>query len=540
MTRSQSNTSTPFLGIIILWILACILALFRLGDLPLRDFDEGIVARVAYELSFNNGFDQFFPTLWGSQYLNKPPGLHWLIAIAMKVNEALNPIDKLPNEFVVRVFPALISTFVVPIGGLIQWHLRPGDKNSSLTTSGILLTLLPIARHGRLAMLDGTFLSLMGLFWLLIITKEKGIRSHWKAGIAGLTCSGMLLLKAPLIIPAVLAGVFPTLLSKNLKHWLHGKTITWLILGILPGITWHVFHYLNRGVDALWLWGGDGAIRVLFNAGEGSDLGWKVPVIEIFEGGWPWLLLWPFGMIWAWNARKSDWGKWVICTQIILALTIFPLKTQLPWYSHPLWLPFALICGPPLAWLIHQNNPGKHPIKSILIKLPLIFATIGLLLILCGVLGQSKAIFALYPYRLIAISTGIGWGIGGWLTTQSSKKKRSQGIVTIFSGSFIGLLVLMNSSFWLWELNENWPVKPAAQLAVLAKGENVVIDEQFERPSLNWYAGQKMNLLKEKGVSKWILTRKPQFLIENQDSQNCLVAKEEEEWSLLLCQPKTN
>ena len=36
-------------------------------------------------------------------------------------------------------------------------------RSSALATSVILLTLLPVARHGRLAMLDGTQLTAMAL-----------------------------------------------------------------------------------------------------------------------------------------------------------------------------------------------------------------------------------------------------------------------------------------------------------------------------------------------------------------------------------------
>ena len=78
--QNQFKTKAPLLGLLILWVLACCLALIGLGNLAIRDFDEAIVARVAYEMSQANGIDQFFPTIWGSQYLNKPPGLHWLIA----------------------------------------------------------------------------------------------------------------------------------------------------------------------------------------------------------------------------------------------------------------------------------------------------------------------------------------------------------------------------------------------------------------------------------------------------------------------------
>ena len=84
MKNPLTPRETPVLGIVILWFVALLLTLFELGNLPLRDFDEGIVARVAYELSNKKGIAQLLPTLWGTAYLNKPPGLHWIISALMQ------------------------------------------------------------------------------------------------------------------------------------------------------------------------------------------------------------------------------------------------------------------------------------------------------------------------------------------------------------------------------------------------------------------------------------------------------------------------
>ncbi len=535
--QNQFKTEAPLLGLLILWVLACCLALIGLGSLAIRDFDEAIVARVAYELSQANGIDQFLPTLWGSQYLNKPPGLHWLIASTINLVEQINPSSSSPpNEFVIRFIPALISTLVVPIGGLLQWQLRPNDRNACLATAGILLTILPIARHGRLAMLDGPFLSLMAMLWLLILVSEFKRPNRLQALGIGLVCSAMLLLKAPLLIPAALAAICPIIFGRGLKTWLHIEPLSLLSLGLLPGVSWHFFHYLRRGGDALWLWGGDGAARVLFQAGEGSDLGWKVPLIEMMEGGWPWLLIWPIGILWAWHSRNELWGRWVIGTHAILALAIMPLKTQLPWYSHPLWLPFALACGPPLTWLINRDSTKKFPGKKLLKKIPLLLIFISITLIIFALLGASGLVGNIRPYSTIALTTGVGWGVGSWLIRKKSKTKRIQGIISIFLGSLAGLFLLMMSSFWLWELNESWAVKPAAELIGGVTSEQIAIDEKEDRPSLNWYANQQIRPLQNLANPKWILTRNPELLLDKPLHQNCLVSKQKKEWSLLFCE----
>ena len=44
---------------------------------------------------------------------------------------------------------------------------------AALATSAILLTLLPIARHGRLAMLDGTQLTVMAVLWIGLLRLHR-------------------------------------------------------------------------------------------------------------------------------------------------------------------------------------------------------------------------------------------------------------------------------------------------------------------------------------------------------------------------------
>ena len=64
------------LGILLLTLT---LWLVGLGNLPLRDWDEGTYAIVAREI-YRTG-NWFYPTLQGDPFLLKPPLMQWLIAI---------------------------------------------------------------------------------------------------------------------------------------------------------------------------------------------------------------------------------------------------------------------------------------------------------------------------------------------------------------------------------------------------------------------------------------------------------------------------
>ena len=530
MRSGSAPDPAPWIALVTLGIAAAVLALIGLGDLPLRDFDEATVARVALELRHGLGEAPLLPTLWDKPYLNKAPGLHSLIALVISATTQHN---QLPSEWTIRLAPALLSCLVVPLGGWLQWTLRPGDRSSALATSVILLTLLPVARHGRLAMLDGTQLSAMALLWLALLKLNGSRTSALWGAVAGLMASAMLLLKAPLLVPAAVAAVVALAWSQEWKSWTNkSAALIGMLLGLTPGIGWHLWHAHIRGSEALWLWGGDGAGRVLLDAGEGSDLGWRVPVIEVLEGGWPWLPLLPFALIWAWRWRQSRWGRWSLACLITLGGAILPLRTQLPWYSHPLWLPFALLCAPLLVWLVERPSPSsnspdnpKPSWRWLLVRLPMLWCGLGLLLLLLCLSSFSTMGSSFVPYRGLAGLLGLGWCAGGWWLRSGAPQRRRLGVISLSCGNVAALVMLFHSPLWLWELNETWPVQPVAALARANPGSEIRLKGYDERPSLNWYAEQRIERFK--GGPSRRLSDKPQ--------KDCITEGQAGRWSLADC-----
>jgi 4-amino-4-deoxy-L-arabinose transferase-like glycosyltransferase len=311
----------------------------------------------------------------------------------------------------VRLVPALLASAVVPLAGAISRQLRPREPNAALWSSAIALTLLPLMRHGRLAMLDGALVSASGLLWWQLLRARQ---RPFSAGIwAGLGGSALLLLKAPALLPVLGAGLLLLALDRTLdrRGWL--LLGAGLALGLLPGLGWQLWHLVARGSGALLLWGGDGAGRVLLSAGEGSDLGWRLPVLKVLEGGWPWLPLWPFAMAWAWQQRHKPEGRWPLGLQLAMAASVLPLRTQLPWYSHSLWLPFALVCGPLLAALVDSPRLPGVPGAAVLRRLPWFWLLLGgLLLVGAGLLPA---------YRWIALPGALGLLAGGWLLRPAAR-----------------------------------------------------------------------------------------------------------------------
>ena len=50
---------------------------------------------------------------------------------------------------------------------------------------------------------------------------------------------------------------------------------------------------------------------------------------------------------------------------------------------------------------------------------------------------------------------------------------------------------------WLWELNETWPVQAVAALARNNTGTELTLKDYDERPSLNWYAEQRIKRFRD-------------------------------------------
>jgi len=298
-------------------------------------------------------------------------------------------------------------------------------------------------------------------------------------------------------------------------------------MGLVPGVAWHGWHALVRGQSALWLWGGDGAGRVLLDAGEGSDLGWRVPVMEMLEGGWPWLALFPIAVIWAWQLRTTRWGRWSLSLLVVLSASILPLRTQLPWYSHPLWLPVALLCAPLLAWIVNRNtNPETSlSMRGLLSRVPLFWALMGVLLLILLGTSMTPIGSALSDYRGPAAALGLGWLAGGSLLMAGSIRRRQLGALSLVCGNLGALAVIFSSPLWHWELNETWPVQPVANLTTHGHGHQISIMGHDERPSLNWYAQQRIPR-----------NRSDKHLhLSNKQQDHCEIVARHQEWTLTDC-----
>ncbi|TGG92663.1 MAG: phospholipid carrier-dependent glycosyltransferase [Aphanocapsa feldmannii 277cV] len=497
--RPPGNAWLVALG---LWLLCLLLWLPWLGNLPLRDWDEAGIAQTALEFARSSDFQQLLPTRWGDPYLNKPPGLHLLMALAIRASGTA--------ETSLRLLPCLLGSLAIPLVFALQRQLgRPG-RGEGVASALILMTFLPMARHGRLAMLDGALVSASLLLWwgLLISRHQRG--PGW--GLSGLGGSAVLLLKPPALLGFLGLGLLLRWIDqRRLTHpgrplslrWgggpspspPQGLTCVWLWVGLLPGLLWHGWHGWQRGAQALVMWGSQGFARLGQALAAGAhDHGWTMPALEVLEGGWPWLLLLPLGLRLLWRERRTSAGLWRCglltgCLAMVLAL-----KTQLPWYTHILWAPLALVLGPALAALWDSSTAPLHHRPGIVTALRCqgrVLAT-GLVILavplLLAALLQWLGIVARLPLASLT-TAGLSCG-GAGLLLLSGRGRMGLTLMTV--GWWLSLLCLWPSQLWIWELNETWST-PALGLAArqLPTGWPLVAPG-INRPSLAWYAQRRL------------------------------------------------
>ncbi|WP_025781666.1 ArnT family glycosyltransferase [Candidatus Synechococcus spongiarum] len=477
----------PWVVPLLLWLLTCVLWLPWLGNVPLRDWDEAGIARTALEFAQAVDLNGLLPTRWGEPYLNKPPGLHLLVALAIRLGGTY--------EAVLRLAPAMLSTAAIPLVVLIQRELAFQSRQSSpqlrgpvadegLATGLILMTTLPMARHGRLLMLDGAMISATLLLWWGLLLLQKQPRRG--AGLAGLACSALLLLKPPAAMAFLVLGLAATLLAtlpmngqRQGKSLLQQWRCSWRamvfrgLLGCLPGLAWHGWHLYSRGDGALLMWGRQGFGR-LVEALEGHDQGLSVPAFEILKGGWPWLLLLPLGLQLAWRQRRQPAGRWRLgilagCLGVVLSL-----KTQLPWYSHILWPPLACVEGPALARLWRERRTGQLGIPLLLLGLALLVATVL----------QALAIVHGLPLWPL-LSAGVAFATAAIVLLRGFSVRWALGMLV--AGWWVALLCFWATPLWLWELNEAWPTRAVGHLVGTLPPEEPVFIQGPGRPSLSWY-----------------------------------------------------
>jgi 4-amino-4-deoxy-L-arabinose transferase-like glycosyltransferase len=470
--------------LILLTIFSLLLWLFLLGNVPLKDWDEATYALVAREMVRTG--DWIHLKIQSDPFLCKPPLGMWMIAIAYQIGGI--------NEFTTRLPCASLTAIGVPILYQISYLLFD-RKIPALLSALVYLTLLPVVRHGRLAMLDGMSIT----FWLLALLCLLKSRQNrrWSIGIGVMLgaislTKGLLAIVFALIILLILIADKQISLLKSPYLWLG------LVIGQIPAIIWYVAQYYKYG---------DIFIQEHFFSQTFDRLSQSVEnhqgpiwfyIFDIIEYTFPWLLFIPGGIVLAWRNSQQSWARFALIGAVVYLAIVSLMKTKLNWYIMPIYPFLAIFTGAYLS-LIWE---GKRPVYT--------KARFGWLLFAAFVGIVGCGYFAIAEGNLILVLMSLLIVASMGLAAAFVKKHNRLFIPALFLGMYLVLFTLMSSQSWSWEINSDFRVKPVAQLIHqhVARDGKVYSSLPGGRPSLDFYSDARVEPTK--------LERLPQLLAQHQ------------------------
>jgi 4-amino-4-deoxy-L-arabinose transferase-like glycosyltransferase len=491
-----------------LWVISLLLAaltlyLANLGGLPLRDWDEGIVAQVAREI-YNappGALRWLYPTLAGDAYINKPPLIHVLIASTYSIWGI--------NEWTTRLPGAILTALSVPLLYSIGREIFP-RRLWAIFSALVYLTLLPVVRHGRLAMLDGAVLCFFLLTIWCLLRCRRDLRYCLGVGIGlGLIAltKGFLSLLLGSIALAFIAWDTPRLLT-SIYFW------SGIIIGSLPATFWYAAQLLHPDPAYVEMFINQGILnqslkRIWDRVDNHAGPPWFY-ILEIFKYNWPWLLFLPLSLNLAWENRNLSWSKLILVWGSLYLFVISIMTTKLPWYVLPIYPALALLIGAQLAelwnWPITKPFPRSwFPFLSLLV----IGSWAG-----CIYFGKFSP-----QAEPDLVLTLVALALTMTIAIVLMFKRDLQFIIILFWGCYLSLFLLMSSDNWVWELAEQYPVKPVAQMIQNSKvptGQKIYTSYPNFRPSLDFYSERQIIPAGDDDLQKiWQEEPSPYFLLRS-------------------------
>ena len=486
-------------------IAALVLYTSNLGNVPLRDWDEGIVANVSYQMYRAIDYDTWlYPKNIGDvPYWNKPPLIHWLVAISYHLFGVSEWSSRLPG--------AILSACSVPLVYLIGRLIFP-QRIPAIFSTVVYLTLIQMVRHGRLGMLDGAIACWFCITILGILILRSNVRGLWLVGLGlGAAClTKGIALGGLLAVIAVSLWLVTVEKIKGLsrKHLLLLVTIG---LSFLPVTVWYGLQYFRYGQEFLGInLGGQTFGRIWHTLGNHQGRPWYYLLI-MAKDTLPWLFFLPGGIRLAIKQRDRLWGKLVLVWGGIYLLVISLMATKLPWYIIPVYPAISLIIGANLANIWHRYRNFKVYRDYLFI---IIFSCLS---IGCGVAGFIYGLSGKGDDRdlvLVFLTLAVGLAV----TTILLLRRSGYFIITIAVSLYLGLLLFFNTSHWNWELAEQYQVKPVAQMIqkVTPAQQIIYTSYPYSRPSLNFYSDRLIIPESDDKLEKlWLESSSVYFLLSS-------------------------
>ncbi|WP_414564941.1 MULTISPECIES: ArnT family glycosyltransferase [unclassified Anabaena] len=514
------NKWIDWVWVIVLLLAAVLLFSINLGGLPLQDGDEGTVAQIAREIlnSPPDSLGWLYPTLGGEPYHQKPPLMHLLIAGAYFLGGV--------NEWTTRLPGSILTAISVPLLYCLGRELFR-QRWIAIYSALIYLTMLPVVRYGRLAILDGAVVSFFIVMMLCVLRSRRDLRYCLGVGIGfGLICLTQGLLG---ILLGVVAVIFlfwdtPRLLT-NYYLWIA------IFIGIIPVVGWYGAQLLKYGYTFF----PAGIINPPLNQvatvlEKNSAPPWFY-VWEICKWTWPWLLFLPQTICLIWENRNLSWAKMLLVWSGVYLLLISGIDAKLPWYIFPIYPSLALAFGAQLAETEHLPIITTYPRTWVAgLSILAVVASAGSIYFSGGTVPKTDL-------QLIFAAVALTMTLAAIL----AEKGDGQFLKILFWGSYVSLLLLMKSNYWVWELWQAYPVKPVAAMIEQADPVEAKIYTSFpyHRSSLDFYSDRTIIPASVGELQYyWHYIPQPYFLLQASDIEelqleSMTLINQAEDWILV-------
>lgn len=526
-----------------LWMLAFLLAAvlifgLNLGGAALRDWDEGIAAQVSREI-WRGNLNWLYPTIGSMPYLNKPPLVHWLIGLCFRAGGV--------SELTARLVPAMLTAASVPLLYAIGRELF-SRRSIAIFSALVYLTLLPVVRHGRLAMLDGAVLCfLLASMWCLLRSR-RDLRYALGAGIG----FGLICLTKGVMLGLLLGAIgFVFLVWDTPRLLTSGYLWGGLAIGTFPVAAWYFAQWLHYGQDFINANLFNQSFRRIWEpVGNHKGPPWYY-LLEILESAWPWQLFWLQGLRLSWENRNFPGAKLVLVWTAVYLLAISVMNTKLPWYVLPVYPAFALAVGSYFAEVWEQMSLADDREKEeteeyfdavSLLPHPAILGVLAVVAVVgciyfSGVQIGKQIVPREQDLQLMLMFVALTMTISAVLL----HRKDRQFILLLIWGTYVTLLVFVASDNWVWELVEDYPVKPIAEIVRTGTpaGKEIFTSHRLPRPSLNFYSDRQVIVADSPTLQqKWQTLPQPYFLLEKPvlkhlGLQNAEIVKTADDWVLV-------
>lgn len=466
-SRSPFQATDAFI-VCLLTFAAIFLYLLNLGGVPLRDWDEATYAIVAREMVQSGHW--LHPTLGGQPFLFKPPLALWLMAASYR----LFGISEWSSRFPLALLSALAAPLLYAVGRELFARRSP-----ALLSALVLLTLLPMVRHGRLAMMDGCAISFYLLLLFCLLRSRRSL--IWGIGV-GLSLGLLILTKG--ILGLLLGAIALLFVLWEGQGFALGNPYLWigLVLAATPVSAWYIaqgayygnqfwqIHFLNQSFDRVW------------DSVDGNTGPPWYYLQELLESTWPWMLWLPGGLWICWQQRQFVWAKLVLVGTLVFLVVISIMNTKLPWYILPIYPFLALAVGVQLG--IAWENQSYARSKAY----PRIWS--GGLVILAIAVFIAAVLLLWLERRPLFLILGVILTLTMTAAAYFIFKGDRRFLPVLLAGLYLALVVFLGSNLWLWELNEAFPVRPVAQLVRSHTPANSIVYTSFayNRPSLDFYS----------------------------------------------------